>query len=149
MLAGGIDWLLGSASTTLTRLTASDVVSRGQPAAFRWRGSDRPDSLRVTVTGDSSTEVMLRFDPEGVALVPLAPGVHRWEAARPVAASGVIAVEEYSEEFRPRRRVLSNAEASGGMALSVVHARDRWWLFVVAISAFVLEWAWRQRRGLP
>ena len=76
------------------------------------------------------------------------PGVYAYGAASG-AERGIVAVETYSDEWRPaapRMRAQPGGVAGrpAGTAL-----RDRWWLFVIAIAAFATEWAWRRRQGLP
>jgi hypothetical protein len=150
LVAAGVDWLLRSGTTPGTmRLTALRVVPRGVPAAFRWRGDSVPDSVAVALAGgDTTRRITLQFDPDGVALVSLEPGVYRWSA--PLwRAGGVVAVESYSDEFAPRPVVVPADDGRGGARILEVYARQRWWLFVVAVLALAGEWAWRQRRGLP
>ncbi len=152
ILAAGTDWLLadrGSAASGLL-LTASPVVQRGMPIVFEWRGDSIPDSLAVTLTGDTATVTRwLRFDAGGVASVLLAPGIYQWAAPEARGARGQAAVEAYSDEFSPRAVMTAAARAGEAFTLVEDHPRGRWWLFVLAIAAFVGEWAWRQRRGLP
>ncbi len=108
-----------------------------------------PDSTVVTIVGERATRpITLRFDAAGIATVALDPGVYRWSA--PMAgARGVLAVEQYSPEFHPGAVATITPDADGAFALLEQYARERWWLFLVAIAALASEWAWRQRRGLP
>ena len=62
---------------------------------------------------------------------------------------GVIAVETYSDEWRPGAPVLKAQPGTSTGRVAAVSMRDRWWLFVLAIAAFTAEWAWRRRLGLP
>ena len=152
LIAAGVDWLLRSELAPRgAPLTASGVVPRGVPVAFRWRGRPVPDSVVVSLAGDSAGTAVLRFDPEGTALVSLEPGVYRWAAAGAAAggASGVTVVESYSSEFVPGAVMNQPSAAADVFRLLAVPARQRWWLFLVALLAFAGEWAWRQRRGLP
>jgi len=61
----------------------------------------------------------------------------------------VVAVDTYSDEWRPVVPVLTPQPGMSRDGLSGIALRDRWWLFVVVIGALVAEWAWRRREGLP
>lgn len=149
-IAGGVDWLLGAdAIRRSSSLMASPSVPRGEPISFRWTRTPVPDSLVVRLSGpDSSFAPVLRFDAEGVALVSVPPGTYRWAAPGVPGAVGLAVVEPYSDEFRQRPVTFQSA---GEESFSIVELRprDRWWLFILAVVAFLGEWAWRLRRGLP
>lgn len=151
VLAAGVDWLLQDEVVRRgARLTASDVVPRGVPTAFRWQTDSVPDSLDVVISGAPSTDtVTLYFDDEGVALHQLPPGVYSWRAPAVSGARGIAVVERYSSELPLRPVTITPNRAALGTALIERRVRERWWLFVVAIVALVSEWALRQRRGLP
>ncbi len=151
IVAGGLDWLLGSnAAAGRATLVASAVVARGTPVAFRFTGDSIPDSLVVTVAGENAPrEITLRFDPEGDALVWLPPGAYRWTARDAGGATGQLVVEEYSDEFPPRAVTVSQSGGALRGALAASYARQRPWLFALVILALVTEWTWRHRRGLP
>jgi hypothetical protein len=148
LLAAGIDWLLAQPAGHAARLTASPVAPRGVALRFRWQDANPPDSLAITLTSDSARlSRVLRFQgATASALVP--PGVYRWQAPA-AAASGVVAVERYSDEFHPRPISVQGAVSAAGFTLVIEQARERWWLFGIAMLAFIGEWVWRQRRGLP
>ncbi len=82
-------------------------------------------------------------------MVLLEPGIYRWTAAAVPGASGVTVVEDYSDEFHPRAVTLGAEVSESGLQLIVRRAREVWWLFSLAIVALLVEWGWRQRRGLP
>lgn len=150
LIAAGLDWLLASeAGAGQAQLTAADVVPRGVPVTFRWQGDSVPDSVVVTLRStDTTVTSSLRFDATGAALVPLPAGDYRWQA-RGVEARGIVVVEPYSDEFRPRAPTAMPAP-EGAMGQTVTrYARGRWWLFALVVAALAGEWAWRQRRGLP
>ena len=148
VLAAGVDWLLAHPEDAAARLTASDVASRGMPIVFRWTGPKPPDSVNVTFTSDSSVvrRVVRIQDGAGDALLP--PGAWRWQAAG-VNASGFSVVETYSDELHPRPVTVAGVVGQAGFTLVAEQARERWWLFAIAMGALVAEWVWRQRRGLP
>ncbi len=150
LVAGAVDWLLGSRGAPVRqRLTADRTVPRGVPVVFRWWGDSVPDSVEVEFRHDGTAETRdLRFDTRGNAVVNLDTGVYRW-SSRQTGASGVLVVEPYSDEFHPNAVVASPGGAGGGSMLAEAFMRQRWWLFLVAMAAFVAEWGWRQRRGLP
>ena len=95
--------------------------------------------------------VTLFFDAQATALFYGEPGTYRWtiDVDGANVATGLSVVESYSDEYPPRPVVLRSQAGSGGLALVVDYARERWWLFALAILALVAEWGWRQRRGLP
>lgn len=160
LAAGGLDWLLGGGGTVgAVALTASQVVSRGTPVAFRFTRDSVPDSLRVSVTdGDSTRELSLRFDAQGTALAWLPPGAYRWQVREEprVAdriggglAAGAFVVEAYSDEIPPRAVTLTAGSGRLRDVVASTYARQRPWLFALAILALATEWIWRHRRGLP
>jgi len=61
----------------------------------------------------------------------------------------VVAVETYSDEWRPRAPSLTAQAGEPTARMATIGLRDRWWLFVIAIAALATEWAWRRRQGLP
>jgi hypothetical protein len=129
VVAAGTDWLLQTGAVeTRAPLTVEPVVQRGEPLVFRWTAQAIPDSTIVFLAGpDTTVTVTLRYDPAGAAMVLLEPGVYRWNA------SGV----------------LKAGLGESRMQLMVRRAREAWWLFLIAMAAFLTEWGWRQRRGLP
>jgi len=84
----------------------------------------------------------------GVGETMLPPGSWHWQAAS-VSASGFAVVERYSDELHPRPVTVAGVAGEVGFTLIAEQARERWWLFAIAMSALVGEWVWRQRRGLP
>jgi hypothetical protein len=150
LLAAGTDWLLGSPGTRgRGRLSADEVAPRGLPVVFRWLGDSAPATVDVEVTGpDSTRRLSLALDANGEGTTALEPGVYRWRATGPAAASGVVVVEPYSDEMHP-----GPVRASGQRAVAVrraaVGVRALWWVFAIAIGALVVEWGWRMQRGLP
>ncbi|HEX9633325.1 MAG TPA: hypothetical protein VGA02_12770, partial [Gemmatimonadales bacterium] len=151
LLAAGVEWLLaGDQPGTVPVLLGEPVVARGIPVTFRWAGAGPPpDSATLEVTGpDSTARHRIGFGADRTAALPLAPGVYRWRLRGPVAAEGTVAVEEYSPEFVPRARVAPDPRPPA-LRTARVGLRELWWVFGIAMLAFVAEWAWRLRRGLP
>ena len=151
VIAAGTDWLLRTGTVaTRSPLVADAVTQRGMPVVFRWAGSGIPDSTVVTLVGaDSTVTTTLRFDVRGTAMVLLEPGVFRWTAAGVRNATGITTVEDYSDEYHLRPMTLGAGTGEAGLQLIVQQAREVWWLFLIAMAAFLGEWGWRQRRGLP
>jgi len=127
----------------------ANAVPNGTPVAWRWSGSGLPRDGVVTLTaGGTSRTDTLRFDATGRAELSLPPGVYAYRAPGG-AERGVVAVETYSDEWRPATPVVRAQPGGVAGRLASTALRDRWWLFVVAIAAFATEWAWRRRQGLP
>jgi hypothetical protein len=121
----------------------------GLPLAWRWTGPGSPVDL-VIALNDGRVERIdtLRFDAAGRAELRLPVGIYRY-ALRGGSESGLVAVEQYSDEWRPTTPVLASQPGAPAGRLASTGLRDRWWLFLVAIAAFAAEWAWRRRQGLP
>ena len=152
LLASGTDWLLESGARRVREtLTASPVVSYGESTTFRWTVDPIPDSLTVVFTSAESGVVdtaTLWFDTGGIAIHNLPPGAYEWSVTSG-RTSGVIAVEEYSEELHPRSVFTAGGDSVAGTTLVERYARENWWLFVIVIVALAGEWGWRYRKGLP
>src|SRR5438067_1489569 len=150
VVPAGADWrLAGGAGGWERFVPVTHAAPNGMPVAWRWTGAGSPRDVAVELTaaGTSRTDT-LRFDATGRAELSLPPGVYSYES--PTGPErGVVALETYSDEWRPATPVL-HAQAGGAAGrLASVPMRERWWLFVVAIAAFASEWAWRRRQGLP
>lgn len=151
VIAALADYLLGGqgAGGGGRVVPIDDEVANGLPLVWRWTGSGRPDDVMLTLNdGNRDRTDTLRFDATGRAELSLPPGVYRY-SARGGPERGLVAVEEYSDEWRPAAPTLSAHPARAGARRASIGLRDRWWLFVVAIGAFAGEWAWRRRQGLP
>jgi hypothetical protein len=119
LLAAGIDWLLQSA-----RADQGDVRLASGPVVRR--------GMPVVLEWAGPTvpdSAVVRFNTDSIELA---------------------VVEEYSDEFLPRPVVPIDVRTEESRVLSEeVFLRQRWWLFFLAVLVFCVEWAWRQRRGLP
>jgi len=121
----------------------------GLPLEWRWeRGAPPPMAVVELESEGRSHRDTLRFDASGQAALQLTPGVYRWRAVDG-PERGVVAVEQYSDEWRPAPVTLGPQPGEPGDARRDVGARDQWWLYALALAAFIAEWAWRRRQGLP
>jgi len=152
LMAGVAEWLLEGETGKGKGERAVPVAltaPNGRPIVWRWTGSGPARDVLVTLTsGTSVRRDTLRFDAQGRSELRLGPGVYRYALAGG-SERGMIAVEMYSDEWRPAGAALAAHSGARASALDTVTARDRWWLFALAIAAFTVEWAWRRRQGLP
>ncbi len=155
LVAALADWLLGGGEGRAERIVpVTYEVPNGMPVVWRWVGRGRggtgqPSDVVVRFVGNAGERVdTLRFDAAGQAELLLPPGVYRY-ASEGGGERGLVAVETYSDEWRPAQAVLRAQEGAPAARLVRVGLRDRWWWFVVAIAVFAVEWAWRRRQGLP
>jgi hypothetical protein len=149
LLAAGVEWLLGGAEVATTPLTADAVVPRAVPVTFHWSGPPPERPIAVEFRGPDSTFTRpLTLDGEGRERVRLPPGVYRWRAPDVRGGGGLVAVETYSDELVPRPVVAVDTAATTPRA-ERIGLRGVWWMFGVAMAAFLAEWGWRMRRGLP
>jgi hypothetical protein len=145
------DWLLADqGAPTAERFgPVTPEASNGLPLEWRWTKGAPPSAaiIQLDPAGRSRVDT-LRFDAAGQAALRLPPGVYPWRSADG-PEHGVVAVEQYSVEWRPAAVTLGPQPGAPGGARRDVGARDQWWLYVLAVAAFVAEWAWRRRQGLP
>ena len=151
LVAGLVDWLLGEqgAGSRERAVPQALEIANGLPVVWEWRSRDEPRPLVVTLKTSSETRVdTLRFDAARRAELLLPPGIYQY-ALSGGSERGVVAVEEYSDEWRPRAPTIGPQPGEATARLASVGLRDRWWLFVIAIAALATEWALRRRQGLP
>jgi hypothetical protein len=151
LVAGVADWLLGGARGAAADRAVPVTLEtpNGLPLEWRWTGVGEPRPLVIALeSGGAPRTDTLRFDAAGRAELRLAPGVYRY-ALPGGPERGLVAVEEYSAEWRPSGSALSAQAGLTEGRYTQIGLRDRWWLFVVAIAAFAAEWALRRRQGLP
>ena len=152
LVAGLVDWLLEQGAGSGKRFVpVTYETPNGMPLQWRWTGKGEPRDVVIALAADQGQRVdTLRFDAGGRAELRLPPGVYRYAASEGEGAErGVVAVDAYSDEWRPAVPVVTPHAGTPGGWLTGVALRDRWWLFAVAIAAFTAEWAWRRREGLP
>jgi hypothetical protein len=151
-LVGAVaDWLLAERGAGGRERfgPATLEAPNGVPLEWRWFGRSVPRPVRVTLESElASVTETLQFDAGGRADLLLPPGVYRWRAADG-PEGGVVAVERYSDEWRPVPAVVAAQPGEPAGARRDVAARDRWWLYALVLTALVGEWVWRRRQGLP
>ena len=150
LVAGLTDWLLAGGTGSGERFVpVTTVTANGLPLQWRWTAAGEPrDVVLSLATVRGQQQDTLRFDAGGRAELWLPPGQYRYAAAEG-RERGLVAVDTYSDEWRPAPVVVAPQPGATGGRLAGVALRDRWWLFVAAIAAFAGEWAWRRRQGLP
>ena len=147
-VAASASWLLGGADSRRgVARVARPVVENGRPVVFEWTGPGPSVATGVVWTGVGAPEAdTLRFDGAGRAIVWLRPGSYRYRLA--AGGSGTVAVEEYSDEFRPRPVALAARESRATALAGRRSAREWPWLFALCILALTGEWLARRRLGL-
>jgi hypothetical protein len=156
LVAALADWLLGGDGSGSRRgerfVPVARTVQNGLPIAWRWVGADTPGVVAIRLGSDGDERAVvdtLVFGASGHAESSLPPGVYQYSAVAGGHEAGVVAVETYSDEWRPAPVTLSPQPGREAGRMVTVGARDRWWLFALAIMALVCEWVWRRRQGLP
>lgn len=152
LVASLVDWLLGqqAAGSRDRAIVESIEVTNGMPVRWHWAlAATPPQPLQITLRARDSTRTdTLRFDAAGRAELLLPPGGYRY-ALSGGPEQGVVAVETYSDEWRPRAPALTAQPGDATARVGSIGLRDRWWLFVIAIAALAAEWTLRRRQGLP
>lgn len=147
-VAGAASWLLGGADSAsgLAR-PARAVVPNARPVVFEWVGTGAPRPLAVALQGGGfDRRDTLRFDGAGRAELRLPVGEYRY--ALEGGTRGLLAVEEYSDEWLPRQVMLPERPTAAPALAGRSSARDWLWLFAVAVLALAGEWVGRRRLGL-
>ncbi|HEV8599838.1 MAG TPA: hypothetical protein VGQ69_10795 [Gemmatimonadales bacterium] len=148
LVASAVSWLLGGGdSLSGAARLQREVVQRGRPAVFEWKGSGRVEPLAIEWSGGSgSRRDTLVFDGAGRAEVLLPPGV--WHYRLSGGGEGTLAVEEYSDEWLPKPATVAERPGSVTRSRERVPLRSWIWLFGLSIAAFAGEWLARRRMGL-
>jgi hypothetical protein len=147
-VAATASWLLGSTdpSEGVTRPLQA-VVPNGRPLVFEWLGAGPPVTQQIVwSTPAGQTRDTLEFGGDGRAAVWLPPGEYRYRLGG--GATGVVAVEQYSDELLPRPVALEAGVGRETHAGARSAARDWLWLFALCVLALSGEWLARRRLGL-
>lgn len=150
-VAAVADWLLAEPGAGSRERFGPVTLEapNGLPLEWRWEKGAPPPRAVVELESEGRSRLdTLRFDASGHAALHLTPGVYRWRASDG-PERGLVVVERYSDEWRPASVTLGPQAGEPGGTRRDVGARDQWWLYVLALTAFVAEWAWRRRQGLP
>jgi hypothetical protein len=150
LVAALTDWLLGGGNAREIRAVPEVLtVANGLPLPWRWTGAGPPRDLVVALAAPKGERRdTLRFDASGRGELWLPPDAYRYTLVGG-PEHGLVAVERYSDEWRPASSTVRPQAGDRAGQVATVRARDRWWLFALALAAFAAEWAWRRRLGLP
>jgi hypothetical protein len=148
-------WVAATASWLLASTDPSEGVARpiqavvpnGRPIIFEWLGAGPPVAQPVVWSSRAGqTSDTLEFGGDGRATVWLPAGEYRYRLGG--GASGLAAVEQYSEELLPRPVVLEARAGRNTRSGARSTARDWLWLFALCVLALSGEWLARRRLGL-
>jgi hypothetical protein len=147
-VGASVSWLLGGADSVRGRVRAvRPVAQQGRPLVFAWAGGGAPRPTTLTITGAAGTRRdTLLFDADGRAELRLPPGDYRYAVEG--GGGGALAVEAYSDELVPRPIRLEPRGTPAAPGGTRSPARDRLWLFGIAILGLTGEWIARRRLGL-
>ena len=146
LVASLATWLLAAPDSAVGQARPVQAVAqRGLPIRFAWAGAGAPADVPIRLESDSGRVLdTLAFDGAGRAELWLPPGI--WRYALGTVGGGVVAVEEYSDEWIPRPVSLEPASGAEAPAAPGVPLRTRWWPYLLGVLALGGEW-W-SRRGL-
>jgi hypothetical protein len=103
--------------------------------------------MAIELTGDRGVRRdTLRFDGDRRALLWLSPGRYRYTLEG--GEAGLLAVDQWSEEWLPHPAPLASRETPEITQASVTSTRQWIWLFGFMVVALSTEWLARRRLGL-
>ena len=148
LVSGTLSYLLGGADPHAARARpVRSVVPNGRPVVFEWVAGGDPAPIGVGLSGAGGTRRdTLRFDGNRRAQLWLSPGRYRYELES--GGGGLVAVDEWSEEWLPHPTQLVPGETPGVSQAGVTSTRQWVWLFGLLILALSAEWLARRRLGL-
>jgi hypothetical protein len=148
LVAGTLSWLLGGADSAQGKARpVRPVVANGRPVLFEWIGAGPPTPLGITIqlAGEAQRDT-LRFDGSGRAEVWLPVGHYPYQLE--AGGSGLLAVDDWSEEWLPRPVVVQNRDTPSIAAAGFTSTRRWIWLFGLCVLGLSGEWLVRRRLGL-
>ena len=147
-VAATTSWLLGGTDSLAgLAVPVAYVAQNARPLMFRWMGPG--DAADVPIQFQSTQAVVddtLSFDGAGRARVWLPVGRYRYLISD--GASGVVAVEPYSDEWLPRAVTLQPRTLAAIASTTRTSAREVLWLFGLVVLALAAEWLARRHLGL-
>jgi hypothetical protein len=150
LVASVVDWLVAAREPTGgAARPVNSVVPRGRPVSFARVAGDTVRALPVRLQQEGGAAVMvdtLRFGPDGLGALWLAPGTYRYRLED--GGAGRVIVEPWSAEWFPAPITLQQQEAVAARADGTRGLRERWWLYALGVLALCGEWVVRRRRGL-
>ena len=148
-VAATASWLLGGADSITGRARpVRNVVSNQRPIVFEWLAASQATPLEIVwSTAGTTTRDTLQFDGAGRASAWLSPGSYQYRLEG--GGSGLVAVEEYSDEWLPRPVTLNPREEITALASAAPSRARGWvWLFALCVLGLAGEWLARRRLGL-
>ena len=147
-VAATTSWLLGGTDSLAgVAVPVAHVAQNARPLLFRWMGPGDAADVPIRFNGVQSVmDDTLSFDGTGRARVWLPVGRYRYLMSD--GASGVVAVEPYSDEWLPRAITLPRRTPSAVASTTRTSAREVLWLFGLVVLALAAEWLARRHLGL-
>jgi hypothetical protein len=148
LVANTLSWLLGGADPQAPRARLlRPVVPNGRPLVYEWVARGDPVPMAIELTGDGGVQRdTLRFDGSRRALLWLSPGRYRY--ALEGGGVGLLAVDQWSEEWLPHPTQLAPRESPEIAQASITSTRQWIWLFGFMVVALSAEWLARRYLGL-
>jgi hypothetical protein len=149
LFAGTVDWLLAGQDTIRGKARpVRAVVPNGRPITFAWTGGGATEPVAIQLRSNDGRTLSdtLTFDGAGHAGLSLPVGIYTYQLSG--GGRGLVAVEEYSDEWFPRPVALAAAKEGAISSDRRQGIRERWWLFAIGIIALCGEWVVRRRMGL-
>lgn len=149
LVASVVDWLVAAPEPTGgAARPVHSVVPRGRPVSFARVAGDTMRALPVRLQQEDGAVMVdtLRFGPDGLGALWLAPGTYRYRLDD--GGTGRVIVEPWSAEWFPGPITLQQQEALAARVEGTRGLRERWWLYALGVLALCGEWVVRRRRGL-